>query len=111
MKLQLIEQVEEHKEWIKGLSWCSSILSNADLFAVSSEDGTVSIYRVDLTQKKKIQKVFSTSFGAPAWKLGWSLAGDMVNVSLGKGSLEESNVVLREVDGNASKWEVLSLTK
>lgn len=75
-------KVEEAKgSWVTDIAWNSSVGSITQTLAVSTQNNTVVIYKIDQGKWNKT-KSFDTNL--PAWKLNWSPSGDLLAVSCGE---------------------------
>mmetsp|Transcript_42557 Transcript_42557/g.31159 ORF Transcript_42557/g.31159 Transcript_42557/m.31159 type:complete len:214 (+) Transcript_42557:324-965(+) len=93
----------EHQDWVRDVAWANNIGLTHETIASCSEDNKVKIWRnTNPANPKEWQMVKEVNLGVPAWKVSWSLVGNMLAVSGGDNQVQ----ILKE--NSSGDWEVVS---
>ena len=82
---QKVEELSEHKDWVRDVAFCPSLGLPTLTLASCSQDGTVRIW----TSVSGGSWSSSTlpSFNFPVWRLSWSVTGSILAVACGDGGV------------------------
>eukprot|EP01017_Pseudomicrothorax_dubius_P046265 TRINITY_DN8122_c0_g1_i3.p1 TRINITY_DN8122_c0_g1~~TRINITY_DN8122_c0_g1_i3.p1 ORF type:complete len:322 (+),score=63.35 TRINITY_DN8122_c0_g1_i3:119-1084(+) len=104
-----------HQDWVRDVAWCPVFTGSYELIASCSEDGEVAIWALDREEfietgrySSPVRK-YEQKVEGPAWKISWSIGGNLIAVSYSKARAESSILVLKENEngdwGQLAKFE------
>jgi protein transport protein SEC13 len=82
MTFENIETLEAHEDWVRDVSFASNVGIPSQYLASCSQDKTVYIW-TQSNQSQPFEKKKMHTFPEVAWRVSWSLAGDILAVSSG----------------------------
>jgi len=97
-KYEITKEILAHDDWVRDVAWCNNIGLVTDVVASCSEDQKVKVWKRD--KDEWIPR--EININTPAWKVSWSLVGNLLAVSGGDNQV----LVLKEAANG--DWERLS---
>ncbi|XP_055828641.1 protein transport protein SEC13 homolog B-like [Solanum dulcamara] len=97
-KLDCFPALQMHTDWVRDVAWAPNLGLPKSTIASASEDGRVIIWTVGKEGNQWEGKVLK-DFGAPVWRVSWSLTGNILAVANGNNNVTLWN---EAVDG---EWQ------
>lgn len=77
-----VKELTGHKDWVRDVAWAPTVLSRSYI-ASASQDKTVKIWTCSNGNVSGDWQCTTLNFEAVAWRVSWSLSGNVLAVSTG----------------------------
>jgi len=78
---EVMNDADQHSDWVRDVAWAPNTAMPYDIIASCSEDNKVLIWTQN--RDKKWTAKAMPEFGAPVWRVSWSITGNVLAVSTG----------------------------
>jgi len=97
---------DAHTDWVRDVAWSPSIGSPYETLVSCSEDATVAFWRNSKAGQNDFTKIDTKKSEGPAWRLSFSLGGNLLAVSSAGPNSE--NIVDIYKENEQGEWEKVS---
>lgn len=105
-EVNIREGFTPHTDWVRDVAWAPNTAMPYNIIASCSEDETVCIWKQTAKDKPWEVTKMTKNFGAPVWRLSWSVTGNVLAVATGdqqvtlwKQSVGEEWVTISSLEG------------
>lgn len=97
---------DSHTDWVRDVSWCTSVGAPYETLVSCAEDGTVIFWKNSKAGQNDFQRVDMKKCEGPAWRLSFSFGGNLLAVSsAGQNSENLVDIYKENEQGN---WDKVS---